>query len=161
MGKIIKTRVRPDSTLHDERIRLDDILDSGDMTMCALCGQHAKVYRRTIYSTMARHLITAYRAEGRDWFRLTDVIKDKDGTFAKLALWDLVEEESVRRPDGGRSGWWRVTRLGEKFVRNRTTVPKYVLTYNARIVEIDATEEVGVLDALGKKFRYDDLMRGK
>jgi hypothetical protein len=157
-------RVLPRSHSHavlaDERERLNDILETGEGTYCRLCKQHAQVYRRVIFSTMAKHLITAYQKHGREWFQKSKTIKDTSGNWAKLSLWGLIEEESVRKPDGGRSGWWRLTPLGVRFVKRRETLPKWVLTYNADIIEVDDSVMVGIEDALGTKFRYDDLMRG-
>ena len=158
------SRVLPRSHNHAplsvERERLNDILETGEQTHCRLCKQSAKVYRRVIFAQTARLLVIAYRRHGSDWFR-SSTLGDSSGNFAKAAYWGLIEEESVRRPDGGRSGWWRLTPLGRRVGLGRERLPKWVLTYNAEVIEVDASVTVDIEDCLNKKFSYDDLMRGK
>jgi hypothetical protein len=129
-------------------------------TTCPLCEQTVKVYRRKITSTMARSLIEMYRAAGKDWAHLPTVISSQRADEGKLAYWGLLEEEKVRRPDGGRAGYWRVTDLGELFIQGNLAVPKYARVYNGRCLSLVTTEKVTIKDALGTKFDYAELMAG-
>lgn len=148
----------PNATLGQLRAWLLARADDG--TNCPLCRQHVKVYRRKINASMARSLIQMYRTGGLDWVHLPTQIGARSREEGKLAYWGLVEEEKALRPDGGRSGFWRVTPLGELFVQNRTTVPKYARIYNGRVLNLDPAEKASIKDALGTKFDYNDLMAG-
>jgi hypothetical protein len=128
--------------------------------ICPACDQHVKVYRRKINSGMARSLMLMYRIAGRDWLHVPTQIGAKSREEGKLAYWGLVEEEKVLRPDGGRTGYWRVTRLGELFVLNKCTVPKYARIFKGELVSLDSDEQVSIVDALGTKFNYAEMMAG-
>jgi hypothetical protein len=83
------------------------------------------------------------------------------GDHAKLRYWGLIEEEPVRRDDGGRAGWWQITDRGEQFVRGTLKVPKYALIFDGRLLRLDETGGyVTITDALGKKFDWTELMTG-
>lgn len=133
-------------------------LDKGEH--CPLCNQHAKIYRRTINAGMARSLIAMYGIGGLDWVHLPTQLGSRSREEGKLAYWGLVEESTLKREDGGRPGTWRVTARGEQFLRAQSAVPKYALIYNGRVLDYDRTESISILDALGKKFSYADLMAG-
>lgn len=133
--------------------RLDDGQD------CPCCGQLAKVYRRKIHAAMARDLIRAWRCVGSGWFHIRTTLGHDGGDFAKLAYWGLIEEFDVTRDDGGRAGWWRITGRGQAYLCDAYKVPKYVRVYNGQLLN-HTGDLVGIRDALGTRFRYDDLMAG-
>lgn len=149
----------PSVTIAQAKDWLRRRVDDGER--CPVCTQYAKVYRRAIHATMARTLILAYQTHGQDWFHLATLTKTtgRGGEEGKLRYWGLLEEETERRPDGGRSGWWRVTDDGAAFVERRRTVQKYARIYDGRCLGLDG-DLIGIKDALGKKFNYDDLMKG-
>jgi hypothetical protein len=128
-----------------------------DGARCPCCNQLAKVYKRPIHSAMARALIQLYNAapEG-DWVYLPE-IGGRGGDASKLRYWGLIQEEQTLRPDGGRAGYWRVTRRGGQFVRGEITVPKYAHVYDGRCLGTTG-DPVTVQDALGKRFNYAELM---
>jgi hypothetical protein len=127
---------------------------------CPCCTQHTKVYRRPLNANMARLLIAFYRAAGRDWAH-RGIIEDKTGDLAKLRYWGLIEEDPAKREDGGRAGWWKVTDLGEEFVRRIAKVPKHALIFDGRLRRLDdSSGYVTITDTLGKKFNYSELMTG-
>lgn len=147
------------TTLDEARAWLRANIDDG--VRCPCCTQFAKVYRRTIHSTMARDLCVMYRAEGDGWFHIRNVGYSA-GDFAKLAYWGLVEESTEPRDDtGGRAGYWRVTPKGAAFVAGRLRVPKRAHIYNGRCLGFDDSKMVGVRDALGKRFDFEELMTGR
>lgn len=133
---------------------------------CPCCGQFAKVYRRTIHAAMARSAIDLWRREAYQsedgcmasgWTHLTRA-GNPGGDEAKLRYWNLLEEQDAVREDGGRAGYWRLTKRGVHFVRDALVVPKYALIYNGKCL---GHEEplIGIRDALGSKFNYEELMQ--
>ena len=74
-----------------------------------------------------------------------------------MRYWGLVEEQSDARPDGGRAGYWRVTRLGRLFVLARVKLPEYAQVYNGECLAL-AGPRIGIQQALGKGFSYAELM---
>lgn len=125
---------------------------------CPTCGQFAKIYRRALNSGMAQALIKLYRnAAGEQFVHAPSIVAIVGGDLAKLAHWGLLEEQLTVRPDGGRAGYWRLTPKGRLFVNNLATVPKYVRIYNAEFLG-HAGPEINIIDALGHKFDYRELM---
>jgi len=131
-----------------------------DGAACPACGQNVKIYRRKINAGMARSLMLMYRVGGRDWVHVPSQIGARSREEGKLAYWGLVEEEKALRPDGGRTGYWRVTKLGELWVRNKCTVPKYAKIYNGEVVALEPADRVTIVDALGAEFNYSEMMAG-
>jgi hypothetical protein len=122
------------------------------------------VYRRKLNSGMAYALIRFWRAAGRDFAHKPTVLRGV-GAAARdeslLRFWGLLEEEQARREDGGRAGWWRVTELGERFVLDRVRLPKYARIYDGRLLELDASQTLSVVEALGERFNYAELLAGQ
>lgn len=131
----------------------------GEGVTCPCCGQFVKIYPRTIHSTMARTLVLAYRKYSKEWFHLSKLTgtSGRGGEESKLRYWGLLEEEHTRRPDGGRSGWWRITRDGELFVLGELEIRKYAMVYNGRCVGHEG-DWISIHDALGKRFSLSELM---
>lgn len=128
---------------------------------CPCCKQFVKVYRRKIPGRAAADLVTLHRRHGNEWFRLIDALGQRHpADFTKLRYWSLIEPKQGRRDDGSeRNGWWRVTDIGERFVRGEVSVPKYARLYDGRCLGLIG-DPTTIHDALGKKFRYDELMAG-
>ena len=146
-------------TLEEAREWLREHVKDG--AECPCCTQFAKVYRRKIYSRMARLLILAWREAETHWFYLPTTLKDNSGDFAKLRYWGLVEEQDGEREDGSKHvGWWRITEKGEAYVKGELAVPKYARIYNGRCLGLVVDETADIRDALGKHFSYSDLMAG-
>jgi hypothetical protein len=124
---------------------------------CPCCTQFAKVYERKINSTMARTLITLFRAASPGTFVHTPSLPGDTHEASQLEWWKLIEEESVRRPDGGRAGWWCVTDLGVQFARREIALPKYARIYDHRCLGL-TDEPVNIVDCLGQRFDYAELM---
>jgi hypothetical protein len=158
-------RFHDSMTLAEGRAILRELVNDGHK--CPVCTQLAKVYRRKINSGMARSLIEMYRV-GREgdvagvqgWVHVPTQIGARSREEGKLAYWGLVEEEAeIKREDGGRAGYWRVTARGAQFVRNLIQVPKYARVYDGRCLGLTGPD-VSIHDALGTKFNYDELMAG-
>jgi len=147
-------------TLAEARDQLRDLVDEG--ATCPCCRQYARVYRRKIHATMARTLCRVYRAApSGEWVHLPSLAGYQVNDFPKLRYWGLVEEEiELRRDDGGRAGYWRITPQGWQWVLIWTTVPKYARIYDGRCLGLEG-DPVTVLDALGDRFDYRELMEGE
>ncbi len=146
------------ASLADAKAWLDLALYNEGAT-CPCCGQFAKIYRRTITSGMARALILFYREGGtKEWVHGPTLLGGARADEAKLRYWNLIEEATGKRDDGGRAGYWRVTRRGERFVNGTLVLPKYALVFNGDLIEFDDEEHVDIIDALGTRFDYAELM---
>lgn len=148
-------------TLKEARDKLRELVYDGHQ--CPCCRQWAQVYRWSLYSTAAHALILFYREGGiRDYVhskRLKELGHKGQGDAARLRLWGLVERDESPREDGGKSGWWRVTQTGERFVLNKATISKYVWVYNGRLLNTDGPQ-ISIVQALGKNFNYAEMMAG-
>lgn len=148
-------------TVAGARAELRTLVDEGHT--CPLCKQFAKVYRRKINSTQARALIIIHRQCGTDWAYLPSLrmalAPHHSNEEPKLRYWGLLEERPINRGDGGRAGEWRVTELGQRFVKGEVTVQKYARIYNGHCLGF-VGERISIREALGDKFNYDELMVG-
>lgn len=154
------TEFDPEMTLAEARAQLRLLIDEGHA--CPCCTQFAKVYRRKINSTMARTLIRIARADSSQGFGTfihTASLPGDTHEASQLSWWDLIEEERVRRPDGGRAGHWRLTNVGRLFVLARISVAKYAHIYDGRVLRMSG-EPITIHQALGAKFNYHELMHG-
>lgn len=149
-----------DTPLGEARDWLRNRIDEG--ASCPCCQQYARVYRRKITSRQAHGFILVWRAAGIDWVHIPTVHPAFTGDGGKLSMlryWGLLEEADDKRDDGGRAGWWRITSRGRLYLDDQLRVPKYARTYDGRCLSL-VGEPVGIRDALGTRFRYDELMAG-
>lgn len=159
----IRPPFRPDMRLVDARDLLRDKADDG--ADCPCCTQRVKVYRRLLTSVAARGVLALYEDAGRGWGHMGDIARKRlpdvahQGGYLVLGHhWDLIEEDTRKRSDGGRQGWWRVTALGELWLREEESVPKYARVYNGRCLGLHG-DLVSVRDALGQGFDFGHLVR--
>ncbi|OCB09263.1 hypothetical protein A5717_26165 [Mycolicibacterium porcinum] len=148
-------------TLEEAQAWLRDRIDDGET--CPCCTQFAKVYRRKLNASMARGLITFYRAHRGEWGHApsTPGLSELGGEFARLRWWGLIEEADEGRDDGNpHAGQWRITNTGMRFIRNEIQVPEYARIYNGRCLQLDDTTTTTIKRALGRRFHYDELMAG-
>jgi hypothetical protein len=125
---------------------------------CPCCTQFVKVYTRPINSGMAHALIQMWKHAGTEWFYLPNITSRWQGRDeACLKYWGLIEELQEKRDDGGRKGWWRVTERGQEFVKRSLRVQKYARIYDNRVLSLTG-EMITIVDALGEKFNYQELM---
>jgi hypothetical protein len=115
---------------------------------------------------MIQALVAIHRA-GRGWQHVPTLLSEqivgpttRGGDWSKLIFWGFIEPKPVKREDGSdRAGWWRITDHGIAFVSGAIRVPAAVFLYNQVFYGFDS-KTVSVQEALGKKFRYDELMAG-
>jgi hypothetical protein len=102
----------------------------------------------------------------------------KGGDIIKTRYWGLIERkpDEDRRADGSdRIGMWRLTERGRRYVMNDLQVPKVAFVYNnvllgfksengelvkdfEEAVRSPRVPKAGIVDALGKKFDYQEIM---
>ncbi len=138
--------------------------------VCPACDQFVKQYRRKLNSGMALTLCRIFNATAitGDWLPVKDYLRKhkmhNGHDWTLLRYWGLLEEkiesEEERNPKQNCSGYWRITLKGIDFALGRTTVDKYILTYNQGY-QGKQGEQITIKDALGDKFDYDELMKSK
>ena len=151
-----------DVTLAESQERFAQNLNNG--TTCPCCGKYGKRYERSINATMVRSLIWLVRASGRDrkWVNVAEdapMHVQRSKQLPTTRLWFLVERKPADPDDASRktSGIWRPTQFGVDFVNREATVPNKVHEYRGE-PESWSGDRVDVLDALGERFNYGELM---
>jgi hypothetical protein len=147
-------------TLVEARRRLMENLDDG--SRCPCCGQLAKRYKRTIYSSQVAQLISLYRLNRKHgwerYFHRTIVVRAANNNdLGFLRHWGLLELEPNVDPSKKDSGNFRITDLGRRFVEMKERVPKSCFQYNDN-VEGFTEETVDCREALKERFDYGELM---
>lgn len=133
------------------RAALNDALVTGEASVCPCCDQFVKLYRRKLNAGMAVSLVKLFRSVGTSYAHVPSTVGRESADQALLRYWGLLEE------DGSRTGYWRVTALGEQFVLGKVTVRSHVLLYNGRFLGLDG-EQVTIQECLGEKFSYLELI---
>lgn len=137
---------------------------------CPCCNQWVQQYRRTITSSMGAALIyihTYFRSpNANEWLHVPNHLSRvyggvgvRGGDWAKLRYWNLLEEKSdeIRADGSKRVGFWKITPLGNDFVRGFATVPRFADVYNGEVVNIYGPP-VTIREVLKTRFNYDELM---
>lgn len=137
---------------------------------CPCCNKKSKVYTRKLTYLMAVPLIIGWRSAGiGEWVSFQDLL-------APLAADESVGDwfEVILR----RREWWRlthwqlvvakgdrfsITELGERFVKGDVSVPSHYYELHGEFkgwmwLEDEEIEYITVVDALGTKFNWKDLM---
>lgn len=156
--------------LSEARAWLHARLDDG--AQCPCCDQHAQRYYRTINSSVARWLlalVTLSPETSGNWVSTKDVIQhaaSRKGFGSSLGsgeapsllpFWELIECRPSDDPAKKHSGVWRPTKRGYDFAHGRMTVPHTAVIYNNVLDRLEG-DQIGIRQALGKKFSYDELM---
>lgn len=159
-----------DKTLAQAQNELRDKIEKG--SICPCCQQFAKVYKRTITSSMAYALILLAKETGmnrtdedypyihaEDFFKaLKDIPASVRGDFPKLRFWNLIEpfymdEELV-------PGMYKMTKRGFSFVNGTVVVNPIARIYNNKLLSYGKEDKsITIQEALKNKFNYEELMR--
>jgi hypothetical protein len=156
-------------TLEEARRAVLHGREEADGIICPCCDQLSKVYRRPLNSAMARGLVSLIDVYlengGSDWVNVheLDLIQGRrgGGDFAKLRFFGLIKEKPKPResdPDQRSSGFWKPTKKGYRFIRRRLSVPRAVFLYDDVPIRYDK-RKITIEQALGKKYRYSEIMR--
>ena len=156
------TALFSDATVVEARAALLSIVkERGGKADCPVCQRHTQIYWHPINKNMAKGLIALWQDHRRGWGDIQAVrIKHnlhRSKQETTIARWGLMEEEAVRRPDGGRAGFWRVTADGERWLKGEKNIPKYALLYDSKCLG-HRGEYVSIHDALGMNFDYRSVM---
>lgn len=149
---------------------LDRFIEEG--AECPCCEQLAKIYKRKLNSAMAFVLLLLTRRRGDEWIHVPSFINAQvsdpavaaaiRGDWAKLTHWGLIVALEGERPDGSkRNGYYKITRKGHRFAHNKIKVPKHIWFYNGAPTDHEDDEQVSIVEALGDKFSYSELMAAK
>lgn len=160
----IKAPFRPGMSIAEAREVLRP-LAAEEGAECPCCTQNVKVHPRRITGAAARALVALYEEHGTEFGHLPSVAEKRlpgsnhQGGYLNLTQhWGLMEAERRRRPDGGRTGYWRVTELGVRFLREEATVPEYARVFNGECLAL-VGNLVSIRDALGEGFDFSHLVR--
>jgi hypothetical protein len=155
-----------EDTLARAQKRVKDGMKQPEGIECPCCGQLCKVYKRKLTSAMAAWLIWLVRIYQRDgrWVHVTEHRRGSTGgggDYAKLVYWGLIEQMSQQgEPEKRSSGYWRPTDRGIDFVHARVHLRSHVLVFDGDVRGFEG-ELLGIREALGKRFRYDELMQAE
>lgn len=130
----------------------------GNGAICPSCEQAVKVYRRKLNSTLARALIQLYRHGGEHDFIHAPSLPGDTHEMSQASWWGLIFDEGQRREDGGRAGFWKLSERGVRFVLGQGRIEEHAVIYNGRCVALEG-QAVSILDSLGARFDYAELMR--
>lgn len=140
-----------------------DCLKNGHEGKCPTCGRFAKVYYRSIHTSVALQLIQIYKLGGAEMYIHTSKLIPKGvsgaGDFSKAQYWELVKEMPHTPGKKKSSGYWMLTELGVEFVKGNVSVTKYALVYDTRVIDMKG-KLVSITECIGNKFDYEDLMAG-
>lgn len=136
---------------------------------CPCCGQFVKIYKRKFNSGMARSAIYAYKIQSKlppsvEYFHAVQEfseLKQNASTleFSKLAYWGLVKAKpNKNNPHKKDSGLWKLTEKGWQFVDGYLQIKQYVFVFNSKVLGF-SDEETDILNSLGNKFSYKELMK--
>ena len=131
---------------------------SGDGGSCPCCRQKVRAWRKSICSTSAADMIRLVRAyRGVPLHYDTFCVLPKDRNFSQLVLWDLIEPGDNKDDKKNASGTWSPSLLGIDWVFNLAEMPKYITTYDNKIIR-KSTKMIGIKKALNNKFDYAALI---
>ncbi len=148
-----------ETTVHQAKIDMRLAMDKG--IICPCCNQNVKMYRWRISAVIAKCLLDMYKLSidnPKRWVHPLHDLEQNSGDYAKLRYFGLIEsDQEVPEEDKKASGFWRITPLGKSFVLNRATVALKVKIYNQNSYGFEG-KQISIIDALGKKFSYSELM---
>lgn len=139
-----------------------------DGATCPCCLQRVKEYGRPLTGAMCYVLILVYKAfPAPTWLHVENYLKttasggkkNLRGDFHKLVHWKLLQKREGDHENGSpRNGYYRITPMGEAFVKGLSQVPSKVYIYNGKVQRF-SKDLITIQDALGKHFDYNEIMQ--
>lgn len=122
---------------------------------CPVCRRRGRIDRRALGPRASCLLLAAWQQFGRGDFRVADLHSRGVSTgtkFAQLRHWGLIENATGDRPRS--RPWWRITDLGEAWLRGKIGVPRFAYFYNRKMLGYDTSgeQEWTVHDVLGEEY---------
>jgi len=141
---------------HDWKVKIE-----GDGGYCPCCDRWGKVYKRPLNAAMARALMWLTQApdRGDGWVHVPSTAPTwmlRAPQLTTLHLWGLVIGFDTDTKLAS-SGLWKPTPLGVAFAENQARVQRYVYVYNNEVRGYEG-DEISIIDALGEKYNYHDIM---
>ncbi|RLC78979.1 MAG: hypothetical protein DRJ03_24360, partial [Chloroflexi bacterium] len=126
-------------SLEESRLLVEEGSEKG--VKCPCCDQYCKIYKQKLYTTMAKFLVELVAAvedvSDSTWI---DVRHDprflrvtRNGNYAYLLHWGLVEQQPNLDSAKRTSGMWRPTAKGISFVKGLIDVPTHVHIFDNKI----------------------------
>ena len=133
------------------------------ITVCQ-CGGRSKLYRRKLNSGMAATLCWLVANGNGEWVHTSKMPRWAvvGREFGKLFFWGMMEMQEEDGDEKRSSGIYRVTEAGRAFAMEETDAPSHAFIRSPRsqFLTLDTRSSVTILEALGQKFHYAELMRG-
>ncbi len=113
---------------------------------------------------MAHTLILLYKSGKRDWLHIENWLIEnghrRSGDYHKLVLWGLLDKLVEDREDGSsRNGYYRLNGKSIMFCEGKLRVKETALILNGKFEGFEG-KEVDIIECLGVKFNYQQLMNG-
>jgi len=159
MKKFIETNLF--ATLEEGKHFIDTNSEKG--CICPCCNQIVKLYKRKLNSGMALTLIRMYQHSIDDWINVKSFLKDNkfsnNHDWTLLRHWGLIKNrpENEVSTDNKYNGYWKITSKGIDFINNVLNVQKHIFI-QSNILKGYSNEYINIIDALGDKFNYYELM---
>lgn len=148
------------------KTQLLELAATTEGTVCPVCKTDCKIYNRSLYFNMVKHLIKLSRLPKDDdgFVQIGDEPLGKEeqrnytaAEFQKLRYFGLIEKN---QPGEQRDGvWWRVTPKGKDFISGKIKVPSNAVVLNGKVLSY-SDNEISIVEALETPFNYEQLMAG-
>jgi len=150
---------------YDEEEELEELrrMSGEPLSVCECCGGKSKVYAYRI-GCYARVLcwMAVNSTQGEYLHVPSSGAINGGGDYAKLRYWNLIEKSPINPdPEKKSSGLWKLTPEGREFAQNKATTNKicYYRKPEGGVLGFEP-EQISIVDCLGKKFNYEELMTG-
>jgi len=153
--EVKRLREADNTTLEKARRFLRDHWDEG--TVCPCCRQQVRRYHRKLNANMCIFLISLYR-HTTDWVHYTR-LRFRGRDYPYIKEWDLADWKPTDTTQKRTSGYWKITPLGREFVERKVRLPSHCWTFY-HYSKLDKEKYVDIVQALGRKFNYENLMEG-
>lgn len=130
--------------------------------VCDCCGSYVKRYTRSFNCNMALTLVLLRKFNIHGFIKIEDFLiangRRRCGDFSYLVHYGLLEKMQGERKDGSKkNGYYKITGRGLMFADGNLKVPSKFMIFNNSFQGFKG-ENIGVKEALGKKFDYSELM---
>lgn len=133
--------------------------------ICPHCGSFCKRYYRKMNANMCIVMIALFNKKKFGFVKIEEFMRvngfKRSGDFPYLVHWGFLEKMEGKREDGSsKNGFYKLTEMGREFVLGKRSAMQTVILFNGKHEGFEG-EFVNIKEALGKQFRYDELMKGE
>lgn len=152
------------TTLEESKKWLEENRTEG--CICPCCNQFAKIYKRKLNAGMALFLIGLYKLSKKSTstnFSNKSIMSEmKINTssldYSILKHFNLIKESGIIPNEKRKSGFWKLTSLGNDFVEKKVQVNSHVYLYDSEVLGFSESK-ISIMETLGEKFDYNELMK--